>query len=336
MRVPGLDQPWGFGFLPDGGILVTERGGRLLLAGEDGSLRRVEGLPEVATGGQGGLLDIVIARDFDRSRMLFISFSRPQANGSGTALARARLSVDSTRIEDLRLVFEARPGGRGGQHFGSRIVELPDGTLALTIGDRGVPDRAQDLLRHEGKVIRVDREGSVPDDNPLRGRADALPEILSYGHRNPQGAALDAEGRLWVSEHGPRGGDEINLIRPGANYGWPVIGYGRHYSGAQVGIGTAAEGMEQPEHYWDPSIAPSGHAICTGRMFPDWRGHHLVGSLNADHVVRLDPATPGPGGWTQDRIATAETRRVRDVREAPDGAIWFASVGQGALFRIAR
>ncbi len=330
-----FDEPWAFGFLPDG-VLVTERGGRLTFLGPDGrGRRRVAGVPQVQTGGQGGLLDVMIPRDFARTRHVFLSFSRAVAGGVGTALGYGTLSADHASLADFRVIFSGTPG-RGGVHFGSRIVELPDGTLALTIGDRGNGDTAQDLMHHAGSVIRVNRDGSVPRDNPFVGRSDARPEIWSTGHRNPQVAALDAQGRLWVSEHGARGGDEVNLVKRGRNYGWPVIAYGRNYSGTAIGIGTAAPGMEQPRHYWDPSIAPSGHLIHSGRMFAEWKGRHLVGSLRFDMIAVLDPTTRAPGGWAETRIATAETARVRDVREAPDGAVWFASVGNGALYRIAR
>ncbi len=335
--VRDLSQPWSVAILPDGGLLVTERGGRLLAFDAEGGGRRVvAGTPEVVTGGQAGLFDVVAARDFARSRTVFLSFARAQGGGAGTALVSARLNQTADRLEDVRLLFEAAPGGRGGRHFGGRIVELPDGTLALTIGDRGADDRAQDLARHEGSVVRIARDGSVPPDNPFVGRADARPEIWSYGHRNPQGATLDDAGRLWLSEHGARGGDEVNRVLRGANYGWPVIAYGRQYSGAAIGVGTQAPGMEQPEHYWDPSIAPSGHVIHSGRGFAGWRGRHVVGSLNDDHIAVLDPATPGQGGWAQTRIRTAETARVRDIREGPDGSLWFLSVGNGALFRMSR
>lgn len=330
----GLAEPWAIGFLPDGGFLITERDGRLRhFAAPGAEGRAVAGLPQVAARGQGGLLDLCIPRDFAQTAEILFSYAAPQGAGAGTALAAARLDLPGGRLADLRVLFRM-PGSRAGQHFGGRIAELPDGTLALTIGDRGQRDLAQDLTRHNGKLLRFTRAGGIPPDAPFAGRDDALAEIHSYGHRNPQGMALDAGGALWLSEHGARGGDEVNRIRPGANYGWPVITWGRDYSGAKIGTGTAAPGMEQPAHYWDPSIAPSGHAVCSGRMFPDWAGHHLIGSLKSDHIARLDPAAPGPGGWAQTRIATPETARVRDLREAPDGAIWFLSVGQGAAFRI--
>ncbi|MFN3642260.1 MAG: PQQ-dependent sugar dehydrogenase [Gemmobacter sp.] len=330
-----LDEPWGIAFVPGGGALVTDRGGSLLRLGADGSRAAVSGAPPVEVAGQGGLLDVMVPRDFARSRAVFLTFSKRQGNGAGTALAAARLASDGRSLTDLRVIFEAAPGGRGGRHFGSRVVELPDGTLAMTIGDRGNDALAQDLSRHEGTVVRLNRDGSVPADNPFVGRKDARPEIWSWGHRNPQGAALDARGRLWVSEHGPRGGDEVNLVRRGANYGWPKVTHGTAYSGLPITNLRSAPGYEDPAHVWVPSIAPSGHAICSGRMFPDWRGHHLIGSLKFNLIARLDPTTPGPAGWAETRIETPETRRVRDVREAPDGAIWFIAENAGAIFRMA-
>lgn len=325
----GLDEPWGLAFLPGGGFLVTERDGRLTAA-KDGSATRLTGLPEVEADGQGGLLDVMVPRDFARSREVFLSFSRRQGQGAGTALAAARWEDGSDRLTALRVIFEAAPGFRGGRHFGSRIVEAPDGRLFLTIGDRGDDMSAQDLGNHNGTVIRIDRDGGVPADNPFVGVAGARPEIWSYGHRNPQGATLDAGGNLVIVEHGARGGDEVNRVRRGANYGWPVISYGRHYSGRRIGEGTARPGMEQPDFYWDPSIAPSGLVVHSGRMFPDWRGNVLAGSLNSDFIARLagDPLRE------VERIAGPETARVRDIREAPDGSVWFLSVGEGAVFRI--
>jgi glucose/arabinose dehydrogenase len=335
-RIAGdLDVPWGLAFLPGGGVLVTERDGAMLRIDKGGGRTRLAGVPAVEAVGQGGLLDVMVPRDFARSRAVFFSFAKRQGNGAGTALAAARLSSDGRRLEDVRVIFEMAPGSRGGRHFGSRIVELRDGTLALTIGDRGTDRLAQDLSCHEGKVVRINREGSVPADNPFVGRADARPEIWSLGHRNPQGAALDAAGRLWVSKHGPRGGDEVNRVQRGANYGWPRVTHGVAYSGLPISNRRSAPGFEDPAHVWVPSIAPCGHAICSGRMFPDWRGHHLIGSLNSDLIARLDPAGRSAAGWAETRIATAETLRVRDVREAPDGSIWFLSENNGALFRMA-
>jgi glucose/arabinose dehydrogenase len=324
----GLEEPWGLAFLPGGGFLVTERDGRLTAA-EGGTATRLSGLPEVAAEGQGGLLDVMVPRDFAASREVFLSYSKPQGRGAGTALAAATWAAGSDRLTDLRVIFEAAPGFSGGRHFGSRIVEAPDGRLFLTIGDRGEDMSAQDLSVHNGKIVRVNRDGSVPADNPFVGQSGARPEIWSYGHRNPQGATLDAGGHLIVAEHGARGGDEINRVRRGANYGWPVISYGRHYSGGRIGEGTARTGMEQPDFYWDPSIAPSGLVVHSGRMFPEWRGNIFAGSLNSDFIARLGGSPLGE----LERIAGPETARVRDIREAPDGSLWFLSVGQGAVFR---
>lgn len=328
----GLDEPWGIDFLPEGRWLITERDGRLRYFDGTGADWTVEGAPIVEAEGQGGLLDVMIPRDFATTRNVYLSYSAPQPRGSGTALAVGRLSNDGSRLEGLRPVFEMAPGSSGGRHFGSRIVEARDGTLFLTIGDRGDREMAQDLGHHNGSVIRIDRTGAVPADNPFLGREDALPEIWSYGHRNPQGAALDLDGNLWVNEHGAQGGDEVNLVRKGANYGWPVISYGRHYSGDKIGEGTSKAGMEQPMHYWDPSIAPSGMMVYSGALWPEWRGDVFVGSLKFGLISRLEAS--GGGLVEAERIEGDETARVRDIVEAPDGSIWFLSVGQGAAYRI--
>lgn len=326
----GLAEPWAVGFLPGSGALVTLRdGGMVEIAG--GRARRIGGLPEVYAAGQGGLLDLLIPRDFAATRELFLSYAKPQGRGgAGTALARAVLADGADRLTGLRDLFQAAPGATGGRHFGSRIVEGPDGHLFLTVGDRGDRPSAQDLSRHAGSVLRLNRDGSVPADNPFVGQAGAQPEIWSLGHRNPQGAALDASGRLWITEHGARGGDEVNRIERGVNYGWPVISYGRHYSGLPIGEGTAKPGLAQPAHYWDPSIAPSGLALYSGALWPGWRGHLFAGSLKFDMIARLDPER----GFAEERLAADETGRVRDVREGPDGAIWFLSVTNGSLNRI--
>ena len=311
-QVSGLETPWALAILPNGDVLVTERDGRLLRVRE-GTSREVAGAPQVVDAGQGGLLDITLARDFDRSRTIFLTYAKALEGGAGTALAAAELSQDGARLENLRDLFTMSRGSAAGQHFGSRVVEARDGTLFVTVGERGDRPAAQDLGQHNGSVVRVNRDGTVP-----------------YGHRNPQGAALDLEGNLWVSEHGARGGDEVNAVYKGANYGWPVISYGRHYSGAKIGEGTTKEGMEQPAFYWDPSIAPSGLLVYSGKMFPDWRGDIFVGSLKFNYIARLqgDPLAE----VTQ--ISTPATARVRDIIEAPDGAIWFISVGNGAVYRI--
>jgi len=327
--VTGLDQPWAFGFLPDGRVLITEREGRLLLVGD--TVSEVQGLPEIADVGQGGLLDVLVPRDFARSREIFLSYAKPQRRGAGTALMRARLPEDGLRLSDVTTIFEMEPGTSGGQHFGSRIVEGRDGTLFLTIGDRGDRSSAQDLDIETGTVVRVMRDGRVPRDNPFVGQSGAQPEIWSFGHRNPQGATLDLDGNLLVVEHGARGGDEINRVTRGANYGWPVISYGRHYSGRAIGEGTAKEGMEQPAFYWDPSMAPSGMMVYSGALWPEWRGDIFVGSLKFDYISRLD----GTPLEEVEQLASDETLRVRDVREGPNGGIWFLSIGNGTLYRMA-
>ncbi|MEM9578777.1 MAG: PQQ-dependent sugar dehydrogenase [Pseudomonadota bacterium] len=331
--VSGLDEPWGIDLLPDGGLLITEKDGRVLLWQNDG-LTTLSGGPQVADRGQGGLLDVTVARDFEATREVFFSYSKPQRGGAGTTLASARLSEDGTRLDDFRDIFEMASGSSGGRHFGSRVVEAEDGTLFMTIGDRGDRPEAQNGGSHIGSIVRVNRDGSVPPDNPFTDSAGVLPEIWSYGHRNPQGAGLDAAGQLWTAEHGARGGDEINLIRRGANYGWPVISYGRHYSGGKIGEGTAKEGMQQPASYWDPSIAPSGLLIYQGQMFPEWRGDMFVGSLKDDYISRLEIS--GETTREVDMIRNAATERVRDIIEAPDGSIWFISVGNGAVYRMSR
>ncbi len=324
-----LDEPWSFGFLPDGGYLVTLRGGQLRRYDAGGAFDIVSGLPDIAVQGQGGLLDVLVPSDFADTQQIYFTYSTSQAHGgAGTALARAVLRGNA--LHDMQILWQLTPGSSGGRHFGSRIIEGQDGYLYVTIGDRGDRGSAQDLGNENGTLIRLTRDGRIPANNPFVGHDGAQGAIWSYGHRNPQGAAMDGQGRIWVVEHGARGGDEVNLIRPGANYGWPVIAYGRHYSGAPIGIGTQAEGMQQPYFYWDPSIAPSGAAFYQGDLFPDWQGDMLVGALSGG-VIRL---RPGPNMHEIGRIETHETARVRDVRVAPDGAIWVLSVGNGALYRI--
>lgn len=327
--VTNLTEPWGFGFLPEGGVLITERAGRLLHVSAQGQSQEVRGLPRVADGGQGGLLDVMLPRDFAQSREVFVTYARPQARGAGTAVAVGSLSQDGARLTDVRTIFELEPGSRGGRHFGSRLVEGRDGFLYVTIGDRGDDDSAQNLGVENGSVIRIARDGRIPSGNPFIDTPGAQPEIWSYGHRNPQGAALDLRGNLWVVEHGARGGDEINRVEKGANFGWPVISYGRHYSGLRIGEGTAKPGLEQPAHFWDPSIAPSGMMIYSGALWPAWKGDFFVGSLKFGYLSRLEG-----GSFVEEEIEGDSTARVRDVREAPDGSIWFLSVGNGALYQM--
>ncbi|MEM9343791.1 MAG: PQQ-dependent sugar dehydrogenase [Pseudomonadota bacterium] len=330
--IGGLEEPWAIDFLPDGGTVITERDGRLVHATADGQIVRVAGIPAVVNEGQGGLLDILVPRDFAETRELLFTLSAPQNRGSGTALIVGRLNEAGDRLERVRTLFEMAPGSSGGRHFGSRIVEAPDGRIFLTIGDRGDRPSAQDLSVHNGSVIRINRDGSIPTDNPFIGQGGARPEIWSYGHRNPQGAAMDASGQLWLHEHGARGGDEVNRVIGGANYGWPVISYGTHYSGARIGEGTAKPGMQQPAHYWDPSIAPSGMIIYTGELFREWEGDIFAGSLKFGLISRLEVS--GQVVREAERITGEETARVRDLAQAPDGSIWWLSVGQGAAYRM--
>ncbi|MDU9003275.1 PQQ-dependent sugar dehydrogenase [Sedimentitalea todarodis] len=327
--ITGLDRPWAVDFLPGGAFLVTERDGDLLHVAH-GKATRVDGVPRVRASGQGGLLDVTIPRDFASSREVLLTYSKPQGGGADTALASGRLNAAGTALTELRILFEATGGGRAGRHFGSRVIDARDGTLFITIGDRGQSERAQDLGAYNGKIVRINRDGSVPADNPFVGAAGALPEIWSLGHRNPQGADMDSQGRIWTSEHGAQGGDEVNMIRKGRNYGWPIISYGKHYSGKKIGEGTSRQGLEQPEHYWDPSIAPSGLLVYSGRLWPDWRGDIFVGSLKFDYISRLD----GTPLREAAQIKGPETERVRDIVEAPDGSIWFVSVGRGSIYRL--
>jgi aldose sugar dehydrogenase len=329
--VSGLDVPWSIGFLPDGARLVTERGGRLLHVA-DGQARPVAGVPSVWANRQGGLFDVVPARDFATTREIFLSFAEPRDGGAGTALAVARLSADAGRLEDLRVIFRMAETSGAGQHFGGRVVEAQDGTLYLTIGDRGERDAAQDLGSHRGKVIRIARDGSVPADNPFVGQAGARPEIWSYGHRNDQGAALAADGALWTVMHGPRGGDAVHRPQPGLNYGWPVLSYGAEYGTRRPVGATEVPGVEQPLHVWVPSIAPSGLAVYSGRLWPEWRGDLLSGALQAHSIVRLEGDASGVE--ERERLLEGAYERIRDVREAPDGSIWFIAETEGAIYRM--
>ena len=328
-----FDHPWAVAFLPGGDMLVTERGGRLWRLNPEGARAEVAGVPAVKAAGQGGLLDVVAARDFADTREIFLTYSEPTAGKSRTAVAVARLSDDGQSLENTRVIFRQTPALSATKHYGSRVVEAPDGTLWVTLGDRGQSHQAQSPVSHIGKVVRIVRDGSVPRDNPLVGGL-GLPEIWSLGHRNPQGAALDpVTGSLWTVEHGAKGGDEINRPEAGKNYGWPVISYGTTYAGTRIGEGTEKEGMEQPLYYWDPSIAPSGMMIYSGKLWPDWRGDIFVGALKFELISRLD--REGDSITGEERLFAEVYGRVRDVREGPDGAIWFLTdEGEGGLYRV--
>lgn len=315
-----LDRPWGLAFLPDGRMLVTEKAGALRVVDAAGRLSApLRGLPPIEEYGQGGLLDVVLHPRVARNRLVYLAFIREIPGGVTTAVGRGRLHPG--RLEGFETIFTAFPAGQAARHFGSRMVFGPDGKLYVTIGDRGRRPDAQDLSRHSGSVLRLEDDGTVPTDNPFVGRPGARPEIWSWGHRNPQGLAVDRRtGRLWSHEHGPRGGDEVNVIERGANYGWPVITYGRNYSGTRITDETARPGMAQPRTWWTPSIAPSGLAFYDGDRFPKWRGDLFVGALRAETLVRL--ALDGDRVTDEERLLEDFDNRVRDVRAGPDGYIY--------------
>ena len=335
-----LDHPWAVAFLPQGRFLVTERAGRLRRVDAQGNVSApLQGLPAIASGGQGGLLDIVTDSDFARNRTLYFCFSEPDTEprspDNSTALARARLSDDETRLEGVQVLFSQKPKVASNLHFGCRIVEGRDGTLFLALGDRyHHRDAAQKLDNHIGKVVRVHKDGSVPPDNPFVGRAGALPEIWSYGHRNAQGATLAPDGRYWMHEHGPQGGDEINIPQAGRNYGWPVITFGENYGGGKIGEGTARAGMEPPLHYWVPSIAPSGMAFLTSdRYGPAWKGNLFVGSLKFGFLGRIE--LNGDAVRAEHRLLAEGRERIRDVRQGPDGLLYvLTDAANGRLLRL--
>ena len=318
----GLEYPWGLAFLPDGRMLVTERPGRLRLVDADGRLhpQPVNGVPAVAAVGQGGLLDVALHPDFARNRWIYLSYAAQGEGGYGTEVVRARLEGQSLR--DLKVVFSMRPKTTAGHHFGSRLVFDRQGYLYITLGDRGDMGRAQRLDDHAGSVIRLHDDGRVPADNPFVALPNALPEKFTLGNRNIQGAALHpATGALWAHEHGPQGGDEINVIRAGVNYGWPVATYGRNYgSGTPIGEGTHMAGTAQPLLQWTPSIAPSGMAFYRGDKFPAWRGNLFVGALRGQMLVRLE--LDGERIVREERLLENKVGRIRDVRNGPDGYLY--------------
>jgi len=328
--VGGLDHPWGLAFLPDGTMLVTERPGRLRLV-EGGRLSDpVAGVPAVAARGQGGLLDVALDPEFSDNQRVYLAYAEAGEGGAGTAVARGRLvrAGGAARLDDVTVIFRQQPKVSGNGHFGARLVFARDGTLFVGLGERQKKTPAQDLGSHLGKVVRITRDGGVPPGNPFAGREGARPEIWSWGHRNIQGAALDpATGRLWTVEHGARGGDEINVPAAGANHGWPVISYGVDYSGAKIGVGRSAPGMEQPLYYWDPSIAPSGLAFYEADAFPAWRGDAFVGALKGQMLVRLDRENGRIVG--EERLLAGRIGRIRDVRVGPDGALYLLTDNGG-------
>lgn len=329
----GLDHPWSVAFLPDGDFLVTERSGNLKRVSVDGKLVNVDGVPDSANYGQGGLLEVSLHPQFDENRYIYLTLSGTGQGGVGTEVVRARLEAD--RLIESRVIFRAVPKVSGGRHFGSRIVWMDDGTMLVSLGDRGHRARAQHMSDHIGTIVRIRPDGEIPDDNPFVGRNDVRPEIYSYGHRNVQGLTRDAKsGRVWGMEHGPQGGDEVNLIEPGVNYGWPVITYGVNYGvGTKIGKGTSRDGMAQPAHQWTPSIAPSGLAFYDGDKFPKWRGNLFAGALKYRLVARLK--LDGDKIVSEERLLQGEFGRIRDVRVGPDGYIYLLSdAGNGKLIRV--
>ena len=333
----GLAHPWAVEVLPDGAYLVTERPGRMRIIRDGNVFEPISGLPDIAVHGQGGLLDVQLDPKFTESRTLYFTASVAGPGGIGTAAFSARLASDEKRITNVKRIFQMNHLSEGGLQFGSRIAIGKDGSLFVSLGDRGEMDRAQDFKDDAGSIVHINADGSLPANNPFKDGAMALPEIWTKGHRNPEGMTFDsADGKLYTVEHGPMGGDEINLIEAGKNYGWPVITYGLDYSGAKIGIGTAKEGMEQPLFYWDPSIAPGGLAIYHGRMFPEWNGDFLVAALKFKLLSRLE--RDGNGKIVErERMLTGDFGRLRDVVVAPDGALLITTdADNGALLRISR
>jgi glucose/arabinose dehydrogenase len=330
----GLVHPWSLAFLPNGDMLVTERVGRLRII-RNGELRPmpVAGVPEVELGGQGGLLDIALHPKFAENRLIYLSYAAAGEGGSGTEVARAHLIDDE--LVDLERIMDVRPKSIGGRHFGSRLLFGRDGYLYVTAGERANRDRAQNLGDLAGSIMRITDDGGVPPDNPFVGRADARPEIYTYGNRNPQGLAMHPEtGQIWEAEHGPKGGDEINILVAGTNYGWPVISYGRSYSGAEIGEGTAKAGMAQPARHWGvPPISPSGMAFYTGGDFPSWRDNMFLGALSGRVLIRL--VLDGTEIVHEERLLEDFGERIRDVRQGPDGSLYLLTDSpKGRLLRL--
>lgn len=335
----GLEKPWAVEPLPTGELLITEKPGRMRIVSQSGTVGQpIVGIPNVDSRGQGGLLDVALSPNFATDRTLFWSFTEPRQGGNGTSVARGVLSADRRSVADVRVIFRALPTYSNNMHFGSRLAFGPDGMLYITLGERSdQPMRryAQQLDAHLGKIIRIRPDGSVPADNPFVGRADALPEIWTLGHRNVQAAAFDSQGRFWIVEHGAKGGDELNLIQKGRNYGWPVQAYGEEYSGVPIaGATTTRAGMEQPVYYWDPVIAPSGAQFYTGNAFPEWRNNLFVGALKEMRLVRLVIENNRVTG--EEHLLTDRRQRVRDVRQGPDGALYIVTDQEnGELWKVA-
>lgn len=336
--VSGLDHPWAMAFLPEGGVLITERPGSLRLLRIPGGLSKpLAGVPKVAAQGQGGLLDVALSPDFATDRYVYLSYAEAGGGKSGTAVGRGRLSADGTALEDFRVLFRQEPKLSSGLHYGSRLVLDGKGYLYISLGENNQRPTAQDLDKLQGKVVRLKADGSVPPDNPFVGRAGARPEIWSYGHRNPQGMALNPwTGQLWENEHGPRGGDEINLVQPGKNYGWPLVTHGINYSGQPIpeAKGASLPGMEPPLYWWPQSPAISGMAFYNADRFPAWRNSVFIGALANQNLIRL--TLDGDRVVAQERLLTDRKQRIRDVRLGPDGYVYvLTDASPGELLRLA-
>jgi len=337
-KAAGLEEPWGLAFLPGGRVLVSERPGRLRIVAPDGVLSPpVEGVPAVhaVPDRSPGLLDVALDRGHAHNGTVYFCYVEPVDGGGRTAVAKARLADGQPpRLDRLQTIFRATGPGGTDASFGCRLLQALDGSLFVTVGDFDHWHKAQNLRSHLGKIVRIDADGLAPPDNPFRNRPDALSEIWSYGHRNPQGLAMHpGSGRLWSHEHGRRGGDEINVIEPGRNYGWPVIGYGTGYDGSKIHDSTHREGMKQPVKHWAPSIAPSGMAFYTGELFPAWRGNLFIGALAGRMLVRLE--LDGQGVVGEEHLLRELNERIRDVRQGPDGALWLLTANPaGRMLRI--
>lgn len=335
----GLARPWSVEPLPDGDFVVTEKAGRMRIVSAAGALGApIEGIPPVDARGQGGLLDAALSPSFETDRMIYWSYAEPRSGGNGTSVARGVLSADRARLDQVQVIFRVQPTYAGAMHYGSRLAFGPDGMLYVTFGDRSdAPMRpyAQRMDSHLGKTIRIRPDGSVPPDNPFVGQSGALPEIWTVGHRNVQAAAFDADGRLWGIEHGTNGGDELNLLEKGKNYGWPLVAYGVEYSGAPIaGAVTHRDGFEDPDYYWDPVIAPSGAQFYSGSAFPSWRGNLFIGALKEMRLVRVRIENGRVTG--EQHLLVDRRQRIRDVRQGPDGALYLVTdEDNGELLRVA-
>lgn len=332
----GMSSPWGIDFLPDGRMIVTEKAGYLRIVDKNGNRSEaLPGVPRVGYVGQGGLLDVMLHPDFAQNRLLFLTFSEQSPDGSlYTAMMRGKLRADDSQLDEVRVLFRQSPKVGGGRHFGSRVLVAPDGNLFVTLGDLGNPNLSQDLSGHVGKVVRLTIDGGIPKDNPFVGESNAQPEIWSYGHRNIQGADIHpGTGKLWTIEHGPRGGDEINIPAAGANHGWPLVSHGIEYSGGQIGDGKKfMDGVVPPVMTWSPVIAPGGMTFYNADMFPAWKGNLLIGGLRAGAIVRLE--LNGETVVKEERLLRQMGNRIRDVAVGPDGAVYALDESDGRILRI--